>query len=313
MIPEWMMEIRTDPCTCSPVTVSKKKSFVQRTISDVANFLINSLLSESYAKRDGFLQTLDPRVKLISIVVLIFTVSMTRDIRLLAAIYSLTLLFAYLSRIELFYFVKRVWVFIPIFTGIITIPILFNVFMPGTPLVTLIILGPAAHLGPFPLPDTIFITMQGALLAATFTLRVATCVSAAVLLFLTTRRDVLFKSLRAFRVPKVYVLTLDMCYRYIFLFSEMVKDFYLAKKSRSVRNLPLVEEQKWVGGRIGYTLVKSIDMSEKVHQAMISRGFNGEVKLMHEYTVHRRDYVALASVLAFSMILVLVAQNMIHI
>ncbi len=311
MIPEWMRETVTGPCACFPAAVNRKKGFVQRSISDIADFLMNSLVSEEYAKRDGVLQALDPRVKLFSMVILVFTVALTKDIRILILTYGLLLFLAYLSRIELFYFVKRVWIFIPVFAGIITIPILFNVFLPGTPLVTLFTPGPGTHLGPFPLPDTIFITREGVMVASIFTLRVATCVSAAVLLFLTTRRDVLFKSLRAFHVPKVYVLTLDMCYRYIFLFTDMVRDFYLAKKSRSVKRLPLVEEQKWVGGRIGYTLVRSIDMSEKVHRAMVSRGFEGDVKLMHEFTIHRRDYVALTSVLAFSTVLALIAQHII--
>ena len=175
----------------------------------------------------------------------------------------------------------------------------------------LAMLGPGAHLGPFPLPETLAITKQGTLVALTFVLRVATCVSAAVLLFLTTPRDLIFKSLRALEVPKVYVLTLDMCYRYIFLFIGMVKDFYMAKKSRAMKALPLMEEQKWVGGRVGYTLIKSLDMSEKVHGAMISRGFNGDIKLLHSYSIHRRDYVALVSVLAISIVLVLASRNLI--
>lgn len=156
---------------------------------------------------------------------------MTRDIRLLAIVYVLTLVFAWASRIELGFFLKRVWVFIPIFAGIIMIPILFNVFLPGDALVTVATLGPDAHLGPFALPPVITITYQGVMMAILFILRVATCVSAAVLLFLTTPRDLIFKSLRSLKVPKVYVLTLDMCYRYIFLFTDMVRGFYTAKKA----------------------------------------------------------------------------------
>ena len=73
-------------------------------------------------------------------------------------------------------------------------------------------------------------------------------------------------------MPKVYVLTMDMCYRYIFLFTDMVRGFYTAKKSRSLKTLPLVEEQKWVGSRVGYTLIKALNMSEKVHRGY---GFAG--------------------------------------
>lgn len=306
-----MKESDISPCPCCTIRAGKKKGFIQKTISDILSFFEECLLNDSIAKRDGLLQSLDPRVKLISFIALIFAVSLTHDIRLLLLVYLLTLVFAYLSRIELFFFLKRVWVFVPIFAGVVMIPVLFNVFMAGDTLIPLVTLGPGAHLGPFALPDTLAITRQGTMIASVFILRVATCVSVAVLLFLTTPRDLIFKSLRTLRVPKVYVLTLDMCYRYIFLFTGLVKDFYMAKKSRSIKTLPLIEEQKWVGGRIGYTLIKSLNMSEKVHKAMISRGFNGDIKLLHCYSIKRRDYVTCVSMLAFSLILVLASRNII--
>jgi cobalt/nickel transport system permease protein len=311
MIPEWMTEIDTGPCPCCTAGTSKKKSFVQKTISDIFSFFEECLINDSIAKRDGLLQGLDPRVKLISIIAFIFAVAMVHDPRLLLGVYLLTLVFAYASRVEILFFLKRVWVFIPIFAGVITIPILFNVFMPGDTLIPVAVLGSGAHLGPFPLPETIAITKQGAFVALTFVLRVATCVSATVLLFLTTPRDLIFKSLRTLEVPMVYVMTFDMCYRYIFLFIGMVKDFYMAKKSRTMKALPLFQEQKWVGGRVGYTLIKSLDMSERVHSAMISRGFNGDIKLLHRYSIHPRDYVALVSVFAISILLVLASRNLI--
>ncbi|MFZ1128406.1 cobalt ECF transporter T component CbiQ [Methanoregula sp.] len=311
MIPEWMQKIEIGPCACCTVSVGKKKGFVQKAISQLFTFFEECLVNDSIAQRKGLLQSLDPRVKLVSMVILIFAVAMTRDIRLLVMVYVLTLVFAWASRIELGFFLKRVWVFIPIFAGIIMIPVLFNVFMPGDALVTLATLGPNAHLGPFALPPIITITRQGVMMATIFVLRVATCVSAAVLLFLTTPRDLLFKSLRSLKVPKVYVLTLDMCYRYIFLFTDMVRGFYMAKKSRALKTLPLVEEQKWVGGRVGYTLIKALSMSEKVHGAMVSRGFNGDIKIMHRYSLHRRDYVACVSVIALSIFLMLASQNLI--
>jgi cobalt ABC transporter, permease protein CbiQ len=313
MIPEWMQKIEVSPCPCCSVSIGKKKSFVQKAISDIFQFFEECLVNDNIARRKGLLQSLDPRVKLVSMVLLIFAVAMTRDIRLLAIVYVLTLVFAWASKIELGFFLKRVWVFIPIFAGIIMIPIMFNVFMPGDTLVTVATLGPNAYFGPFALPPVITITYQGVMLAILFVLRVATCVSAAVLLFLTTPRDLLFKSLRSLKVPKVYVLTLDMCYRYIFLFTDMVRGFYTAKKSRSIKTLPLIEEQKWVGGRVGYTLIKSLSMSEKVHGAMLSRGFNGDIKIMHRYMIHRRDYVACVSVVALSIFLMLASQNLIRI
>jgi cobalt/nickel transport system permease protein len=75
----------------------------------------------------------------------------------------------------------------------------------------------------------------------------------------------------------------------------------------------LGEEQRWVAGRIGYVLVKSLDTSERVHKAMISRGFDGDVKLMHDYAVQKRDYATLVCVSTFSVALVLISQNIIKV
>jgi cobalt/nickel transport system permease protein len=311
MIPDWMKEVEIDPCSCCAVSVRKKKSFVEKTISGILNFFQESVVSEGYTKRHGFLQSIDPRVKLVTSLILIFAVSLTRDIELLFAAYLLVLTLAVVSRIDVPFFIKRVWVFVPIFAGIIVLPIIFNVFTPGDSLVTVVTLGNGTSVGPIALPATIYVTKQGSIIAATFILRVATCVSITVLLVLTTKRDVLFKSLRSLRIPKVYVLTLDMCYRYIFLLMDAIRDFYAAKKSRTLTKLPLREEQRWVAGRIGYMLVKSLDTSERVHKAMISRGFDGDVKLMHDYAIRKRDYAMLIGISMFSAFLVLASQNLI--
>jgi cobalt/nickel transport system permease protein len=312
MIPDWMKEVDIAPCKCSAV-YHGKKGFVGKTIDGIYNFLQEAFVSETYAKRNGLLQSLDPRTKLISILALIFATSLIGDLRVLIVVYMLTVLFAYLSKIEVWFFIKRVWLFIPIFAGIIAIPMIFNIFLPGQCLYQLTYLGPGAHLGPFPLPATICITQQGVHAATVFVMRVATCVSAVVLLFITTPQQVLFKSLRTIGVPKIYVLTLSMAYRYIFMLMDLVREMYVAKKARTIRSRSMFEEQKWVGGRMGYTLIRSLDMSEKVHKAMMSRGFDGDPKIMQQFKMHNRDYVASATVLSLSFVLVLISQNIIRI
>jgi len=313
MIPDWMQKIEARACPCCSVSSTKKKSFVQKAISDILTFFEECLVNDAIARRKGLFQSLDPRVKVVSIIFLIFALAMTHDIHILAVMYAFIFLCAWASSIEMWFFIKRVWVFIPIFAGIIVIPILFNVFMPGDPFFVLATLAPNSHIGPISLPAEIAITYQGINVATLFVLRVACCVSAAVLLFLTTPRNLLFKALRSLKVPKVYILTLDVCYRYIFLFTDMVRGFYMAKKSRSLKVLPLVEEQKWVGSRIGYTLVKALGMSEKVHLAMVSRGFNGDIKILHQYSIKNRDYVACVCFFSIGIVMILASWNMLTI
>jgi cobalt/nickel transport system permease protein len=312
MIPEWMSEVDIGPCQCSAV-YHGKKGFVGKTIDGIFGFLEEAFVSERYSRRLGLLQSLDPRAKLISILAVIFAANLIGDLKVLTFIYILTLLFAYLSKIEIGFFIKRVWLFIPIFAGIIAVPMIFNIFLPGDPLFQVANLGPGAHLGPFSLPENIFITRQGFNAAVIFTMRVATCVSAIVLLFITTPQQVLFKSLRTVGVPKIYVLTLEMAYRYIFLLMDLVRELYAAKKARTIRSSGMFDEQKWVGGRMGYTLIRSLDMSEKVHMAMMSRGFSGEVHVMQEFKMRNRDYIAVAAAMTLSVTLMLISENIIRV
>lgn len=310
MIPDWMKEVNTEPCICSEVHHGKK-GFVGKTIDGIFKFMEEAFVSDTFSKRNGFLQSLDPRAKLVSILILIFTTSLIRDLRLLIFIYVLTLLLSYLSKISIIFFIKRVWFFIPIFAGIVAIPMIFNVFFPGDPLFKLFELGPGVHFGPYSLPESIYITKQGINHAVLFTLRVATCVSATVLLFLTTPHQVLFKSLRTVGVPKIYVFTLEMAYRYIFLLMDLVREIYTAKKARTIAAKSMFEEQKWVGERMGYTLIRSLDLSEKVHTAMMSRGYNGDVKLIKEFKMQNRDYIFGAITISVSIVLMFISHGLI--
>jgi cobalt/nickel transport system permease protein len=311
MIQDWMKEVTIEPCRCFAVHHGKK-GFIGNTIGGILGFFEDAFISEGFSRRKGFLQSLDPRVKLLSIMTAIFATSLIKDLKLLVLIYIFTLLLAYLSKINVLFFIKRVWLFIPIFAGIIIIPMIFNIFFPGDPLIRLAYLGTTAHVGSLTLPESVYITRQGVYAASIFTMRVATCVSAVVLLFLTTPQQILYKSLRTVGVPKIYVFTLEMTKRYIFLLMDLVREMHFAKKARTIKAGGIFDEQKWVGGRIGYTLIRSMDISEKVHMAMISRGFNGDVKVMQEFRMHKRDYIAGATAISLSIIMVLISQNIIR-
>jgi len=132
MIPDWMKEVDVGPCQCSDVS-GGGKSFVQKTLDGVFAFLQESFASESLSRRDGLMQSLDARAKLVSILVAVFALSLTRDMRILLAFYVFELLLCRLSKIEVGFFIKRVWLFIPLFTGIIALPMIFNVFFPAIP------------------------------------------------------------------------------------------------------------------------------------------------------------------------------------
>jgi cobalt/nickel transport system permease protein len=306
MIPDWMKEIEPVPRAFPPAPKGKK-SFIWKTLDGILNFFQESFVTEGFSCRPGLMQSIDPRAKLISVLALVIALSLTRDLRVIAVIYALELLISYASKVEVAFFIKRVWLFIPLFTGVIALPMTLNIFLPGQMLYQIIDLGAGAHLGPIALPSSIYFTREGVLGAAVFTARVAASVSAVVLLFLTTPQQLLFKSLRSVGVPKLYVLTTEMAYRYIFLLLNLIREMHVAKKARTIAAGSTYEEQKWVGGSIGYLLLRSLNMSERVHMAMVSRGFNGDVKIMQDFKMKGRDYVASVASISLSLVLVFIS------
>ena len=63
----------------------------------VIGFFEGALASEGYARRPGFLQGLDPRVKLIAALLLVVSVTLVSDLPVLACIYLFLLVLAYVE------------------------------------------------------------------------------------------------------------------------------------------------------------------------------------------------------------------------
>jgi cobalt/nickel transport system permease protein len=189
------------------------------------------------------------------------------------------LLLSGLSNIRLGFFLKRTWVFIPLFSLFIAVPALFNFITPGEALVTFNVAG-----------ITFTITRQGLAGASLFVVRVLTSVSFAILLSITTRHFELLKVLRLFKIPQVFVMTLGMCYRYIFLFVEIIEDTYLAIKSRVGARIHYKKGQHIVAWNIAFLWTRSYQLNEDVYKAMLSRGYQGEPLILEEFKIKARDW-----------------------
>jgi cobalt/nickel transport system permease protein len=151
----------------------------------------------------------------------------------------------------------------------IALPALFSAFSPGEPLVTFGVGG-----------IKFIITRQGLDAASLFVTRVATSVSFVILLNLTTRQTALLRALRTFGIPQIFVMTLGMCYRYIFLFVEIIEHTYIAIKSRVGGNLHYKKGQRIVAWKIANLWERSQQLNEEVYNAMLSRGYSGEPKVL---------------------------------
>ena len=274
--------------------------FLDRTLKALTGLLEEFILSDAYAHGPGLLQSLDARSKLVGILLLIVTVSLVHSIFLLSILYAATLALAALSRIEFSFFIRRIWLVLPFFVGIIALPATLNVFTPGDPVWVLYTGGREIQIGPYHVPAEIALTRQGVFSALLLVARVATSMSLALLLVLTTPWPALLKALRLVGIPRIYVQTLGMTLRYLGVLAKTVEEMILAKKSRTIRLKGTGAEQSWVAGRVGALFRRSIQLSGEVHLAMVARGYQGEVKILGGFRLRKRDFVWIGSCLALA-------------
>ena len=255
---------------------TSRSSFIERTLVDINHTLEQSVFAEHTARQPGLLQELDPRLKILSTLLVLLAVGLSRSLPVILALYFLAFGLAFFSKIPLGFFVKRVWLLIPFFTGVIALPALF--ITPGTAL---------THL-----PLGLVITLTGLTTALFLLLRVGTSVSVAVLLVLTTPWNSLLKSLGVLRLPAVIILILGMTYRYIHLLLHLTNDMFLSRKSRLLRRMKGSEERRLIEATSGTLLNKSLQMSSEVYLAMQSRGFRNYPRTLDTFKMRRIDWLA---------------------
>lgn len=257
----------------------RRGDFLAGSLAAVGQALEDTLFAEEIGCRPGLLQGLDPRIKISTFLLLLIAVNVSRSLAVLVLLYLLTLLLARSSRVPLGFFVRRVWIFIPLFTGLIALPAILNIFTPGQPVLVL---------WPNPL---IAVTAQGLRTAAFLLLRVGTSVSFAVLLILTTPWNALLEALGALGVPEAFLLTLAMSYRYIYLLLHTASDMFLSRRSRLVGRLDAAEGRRWLAAAMGALLDRSFQLSNEVYLAMLSQGFQGRPRLMEGFRTRGRDWL----------------------
>ncbi len=265
--------------------------FLESTLRGFSRVVAKALVSEQTATHRGLLQTFDPRVRVVSIIVLVLALTLCRKLEIVIAMFFLALLIAIGSKISLSSLAKRVWLIVFGFTGMIALPAIF--ITPGE------VIG---HVGP------LAITRQGVLTALLLLFRVETAVTLTTALVLSTQWTAIMRALRSLYVPAEVVTMLAMTHRYIFLLAETANQMFESRLSRMVGVPSTTEQRRIVGRTAGVLLTKSMDLSGDIYAAMQSRGFAGEVRLLSRHELGVKDYGALVVVVLSAALIVWVGR-----
>ena len=275
-----MIQSTSDTSLIRPKPTRKhRQGFIERTVRGLADVLEQSLYAEEVAKANGLLQGIDPRVKVIGLLLLIVAAATARSLVVIVTLFGVALALALLSHVPIRRLATRVWIGVLFFTGSIALPAIF--------------ITPGAALGHLPLLHWP-ITAQGLKTALYLLTRVETATTFSVLLVLCTPWNHVLKALRVLRIPVIFVVILGITYRYIFVLLQTAADMFESRQSRLVGHIDGAEQRRLAGASVGVLLGKSLQLSSEVYLAMLARGYRGEVHTLDDFKTQPRDWLALA-------------------
>jgi len=261
---------------------TRRGGFIERSILGTIGFIQGTISNDAMAAKRGFLQCTDPRYKSVSVFIILCSILITNNAFVLGCFYLIAVLLSAASLINIGFFLKRTLLFVPLFSFFIVMPAIFGTVTPGDTVFSLTAFS-----------NRISITRQGLDSALILFERVLASVSFAILLVLTTRHHVLLKVLRIFKVPHVFVMTMSMCYRYIYLLLDIIQKTFLAVKSRVGFVRSGKTGRKIATMNMAGLWLKSYRLQTQVFDAMLSRGYTGEPKVLEEFKAGALDGVFL--------------------
>ncbi len=271
------------PCPCCQADIAPAvrrrggggRSLARKTADSVAHAVTDVLQNEEIAARPGLLQRLDPRVKLLTLVLFAVTASLVHSVWLLIALIGLTMVLAAASRVGLGSFARKVWLSAGLFAFLVALPSALEVFTPGETAVTI---------GPLTL------TEPGLMGVATLVTRVVAAAGFALLVIWTMRWPDLLRALSAMRMPDVVVATLAMTQKQILTLLRTVEQIHLARESRTLALGTTRENRDWVTERMAFVVRKSLRTADDVYDAMLSRGFTGAMPSLVRLRMRPHDW-----------------------
>jgi cobalt ECF transporter T component CbiQ len=256
------------------------RGFIERSLDALLRAMERAAGAELSAGTAGWLQGIDPRVKLAGLGGLIAAVALAQRLDALLCLLAAGLLLAATSRLPVLTLLSGVWLATLGFAAALAVPAVL--LTPGDPVTTM--------------PGTGWVvTAQGLTTAGYLVLRTAATTTFAFVLVFSTRWSHLLKALRALRVPAVLVVVLGMTYRYILLLLDAAHDMFVARRSRTMGRLPGAARRRLLAQGTGVLLGKSLQLSGEVFLAMQARGYRGEVHVLDEFEMARADWIALAA------------------
>jgi len=155
-----------------------------------------------------------------------------------------------------------------------------------------------------PFPITSEITVRGGwITAVSILIRFVLGMAALIALASTTRFPELLKGLEKLGVPQILVTQLRFLYRYLFLMIDQAMHLRQARAARDAGCGPVGQRWRSAAALVGVLFTRTLEQAERVHLAMIARGYDGTVRLAKPLQWHGTDALFLAITAAYLVVI----------
>ena len=134
-------------------------------------------------------------------------------------------------------------------------------------------------------------------------------VQVAILLVATTQFPDLLHALEHLRLPRTLTTIIAFLFRYLFVLTNEVFRILRAREARSA-GLPGVNSGgtlswriKTTGSMAGQLFLRSYERSDRIYQAMISRGYTGHIRTLNPHQMERLDWLILVAAIFLLLII----------
>jgi len=231
---------------------------------------------DEYSHLNSFIHRLDPRTKLLASLAFIVAVLLTpaSNWPIFTIYFCIIAVMLVLSRLPPLYVLKRSLV---IFPFVLLIAVFIPFFKEGQ-------VAGSYNIWLW----QISVTYSGLFILANVVVKSWLCILGLILLSSTTRLADLLKGLRHLGIPQVMILILSFMYRYIFVLVDEVMRLQQARDSRNFGGSRL-HHLKTIGNMVGTLFIRSYERGERIYAAMLARGFDGQVRTLHELSFRQAD------------------------
>lgn len=238
---------------------------------------MDGVLNMEMPKYISKLDKMDGRIKTIVFLSCIIVSSLLSKWYLISSIYFIGLIIFLIAKISFEKLIRRL--LLPF--GISFVVFLSIIFTNGNEVLTYI------NFGAFRLN----IYLEGIEMGLLIQLRIMAAVTFACILSFTTPMEEILETLRILKIPNIVIDIASMMFRYMFIMLETMKNVKRAQVSRMGENISWFHKIIDLGKVAACVLIKSIDKSVNIYNAMLSRGYTGET-IEYDFfnsTVNKRD------------------------